>query len=154
MWVFVSNSPRKTASKRSLLLTPVQRGLSRGTLCQKPSTPLKVKCSLCLVNLSSPPAPTLSWFSRLLLFRSILLLPSWPSPCLHGIAYHPHLPPPAPYLPSLPHALAGLFAPSKNKQHTTKEVGCLHIDILCVKPLLLLPGDSQWQPCAKENSGQ
>lgn len=51
--VFVSNSPRSVASKQSLLLILVLRGHSRGTVCQMPLTPLKVKWSLCLMTLSS-----------------------------------------------------------------------------------------------------
>lgn len=114
---FVSNSPRKTASKRSLLLTPVLHGLSRGPRCQKPSTPLKVKSSHCLGNLQSPPSFTLSGLSH-------------SCPCLHEIAFQPHLPPPTSRLPSLPHALAGLFARSQNKRHTTGKAGCPHIEIV------------------------
>lgn len=134
----MSTSPRKTASKPSLLLTPVQHGLSRGTLCQKPLTLLKVKFSLCLVNLVAP------FLYSILIISLAFILPSSSCPCLQRIAYQPHLPPPTLCLPSLPHALAGLFARSKNKQHTTGKAGCLHIEIVCFRLMLLLPGDSQW----------
>lgn len=101
--IFVSNSPRNVASKRSLLLILVLRGHSRGTVCQMPLTPLKVKWSLCLMTLSLAASilPQLSVFFFFFPFTFTIFTSSY----LHQMAHHSHLPSPAPYISPLPQSL-------------------------------------------------
>lgn len=143
--VFVSNSPRNVASKRSLLLILVLRGHSRGTVCQMPLTPLKVKWSLCLMTLSL----AASILPQLAVFFFPFAFTIFTSSYLHQMAHHSRLPSLAPYISPLPQSLTVLFAHSKDKKHTMKSKGGLHEH--CVKLTLFLPGDSQWQLPAREN---